>query len=274
MDKLAIISVVYNNYEVLKDFTKSLAAQKSKKFELFISDLSDDKKSIDLKGISAKIIQDKNKGFAYGVNLALRKAIESGFKYFCILNNDTIFKENFVENCIVSIKKNPNSLRGGKIYYAPGYEYHKRRYKKDSKGKVIWYAGGHMDWKHALSFHFGVDKVDKGQFDKLKEVDFITGALMFFDKAVIDKVGFFDEVYFLYFEDADYCVRAKNKKIKLYYDPSVVVWHKVSQSTGGSGSDLHVRYQSRNQLIFGLRYAPLKTKLHLLKNYLYRFLKD
>ena len=97
---------------------------------------------------------------------------------------------------------------------------------------------------------------------------------MLFDKKAFDRLGFLDEGYFLYFEDADYCVRAKNKNIKLYYDPSVVIWHKVSQSTGGSGSDLHIRYQSINQLKFGLRYAPLKTKLHLIKNYLYRFLKD
>jgi hypothetical protein len=274
MDKLAIISVVYNNYEVLKDFKKSLVSQKSKKFELFLSDLSDDKKTIDLKGVSTTIIQDKNKGFAYGVNLALKKALNNGFKYFCILNNDTILKKDFVEKCIVSIKKNPNSLGGGKIYYAAGYEYHKKRYKSESRGKVIWYAGGYIDWNHALAFHLGVDEVDTGQFDNLMEVGFITGALMFFDKGVIDKVGYLDEGYFLYFEDTDFCVRAKNKNIKLYYDPSIVVWHKVSQSTGGSGSDLHVRYQSKNQLKFGLRYAPIKTKIHLLKNYLYRFLKD
>ena len=273
MDKLAIISVVYNNYDVLKDFNKSLASQKSDKFELFISDLSDDKKVLNIKPFKSTVIQEKNKGFAFGVNLAIKKAVEKGYKYFCIVNNDTYFKSDFISDCLKSIKNNPSSIIGGKIYYAPGFEYHKR-YKKSDKGKVIWYAGGYIDWKHALSFHFGVDKVDKGQFDKLKEVDFITGALMLFDKKALDRLGFLDEGYFLYFEDADYCVRAKNKNIKLYYDPSVVIWHKVSQSTGGSGSDLHIRYQSINQLKFGLRYAPLKTKLHLIKNYLYRFLKD
>jgi len=273
MDKLAIITVVYNNYDVLKDFLKSLQKQNNKNFKLFISDLSDDKKNINPKGVKTKVLQDKNKGFAFGVNIALKAAIDKDYKYFCILNNDTYFKEDFVSRCLSSIKKNPTSIVGGKIYYARGYEYHKRRYRKKDKGNVIWFAGGYIDWKHAMSFHSGVDKVDKGQYDKFKETGFITGALMLFDQNIIDKIGFLDETYFLYFEDADFCIRAINKKIKLYYDPSVIIWHKVSQSTGGSGSNIHIRYQSKNQLKFGLRYAPLKTKLHLIKNYLYRFLK-
>ncbi|MFH1827249.1 MAG: glycosyltransferase family 2 protein [bacterium] len=274
MDKLAIITVVYNNYDVLKDFSKSLQKQENKNFELFISDLSDDKKNIDSKGVKINIFQDKNKGFAYGVNIALRAAIDKNYKYFCVINNDTSFKEDFISKCLSSIKKNPFSIIGGKIYYSGGYEYHKRRYKKINKGNMIWYAGGYIDWNHALSFHLGIDKVDIGQYDKFKITNFITGALMLFDKSVIDKIGFLDETYFLYFEDADYCVRAKNKKIPLFYDPTLMLWHKVSQSTGGSGSNIHMRYQTRNQLKFGLRYAPLKTKMHLIKNYLHRFLKE
>lgn len=273
MDQLAIISVVYNNYSVLKDFIKSLNYQENKNFKLFISDLSDTKIPLDDKEINLQVLHDKNKGFAYGVNLAIKKAIQEGFKYFCVINNDTNFKKDFVGNALTSIKRKPGSLIGGKIYYAGGYEYHKKRYSKKDKGNVIWYAGGFTDWKHAITVHKGVDEIDKGQYDTLQETQFITGALILFDIDVINKIGFLDESFFLYFEDADYCIRALNKNIKLYYDPSIVIWHKVSQSTGGSGSDIQVRYQSINQLKFGLRYAPLKTKMHLLKNFIYRFLK-
>ncbi len=273
MDKLAVISVVYNNYFVLQDFINSLKNQESKNFKLFIADLSDSKILIDEKGLKLQVLPDKNKGFAYGVNLALKKAIEEGYKYFCVINNDTNFKGNFIGNVLSSIKKNPKSIIGGKIYYASGFEYHKKRYSKKDKGNVIWYAGGYTDWKHAITIHKGVDDVDKGQYDIAQETEFITGALMLFDIDVINKIGFLDESFFLYFEDADYCIRALNKKIKLYYDPTIVIWHKVSQSTGGSGSDIQVRYQALNQLKFGLRYAPLRTKLHLIKNFIYRFLK-
>ena len=67
-----------------------------------------------------------------------------------------------------------------------------------------------------MSFHIGVDKIDKGQYDDFIETDFVTGALMLFDKTVLDTIGFIDESYFLYFEDTDFCIRAKNKKIKYF----------------------------------------------------------
>ncbi len=273
LHKLAIITVVYENYTVLKDFLKSLEQQSNKNFKLFIIDLSIHRNTISIKEIDSILIYADNKGYSHGINLGIRKAIEEDFKLFCILNNDTYFKENFVNLVLQSILKHPSSIIGGKIYYAPGYEYHKNRYRKDDLGKVIWFAGGKIDWAHALTPHIGVDEVDNGQFNKFKEVDFINGALMLFDKTVTDKVGLWNESYFLYFEDADICVRAKMSGIKLYYDPSLVIWHKNSQSTGGSGSILHQKYQRINQLKFGLKYAPIRTKLHLLKNYLFKMLQ-
>ncbi len=273
MKKIAIISVVYNNYSILKDFLNSLNNQNNKNFKLFISDLSDNKTTINIKDFESQILTDKNKGFAYGVNLAIKKAMDEGFKYFCVINNDTSFENTFIHTVFLSFNKYPGSIIGGKIYYSSGFEYHKKRYLKKHKGNVIWYAGGYTDWNHAITIHRGVDQIDKGQYDKPQETKFITGALMLFDINVINKLGYLDESYFLYFEDADYCIRALNKNIKLIYNPLLLIWHKVSQSTGGSGSDIQVRYQAINQLKFGLRYAPLRTKIHLLKNFIYRFLK-
>ena len=91
---------------------------------------------------------------------------------------------------------------------------------------------------------------------------------MCFDSEVVDKIGFWDEKYFLYYEDADYCERAKKHNIKLWYDPSIVIWHKNAQSTDGSGSVTHQKYQKKAQMRFALKYAPLRTKLHVLKNFL------
>ena len=61
MDKLCVISVVYNNYSVLKDFIDSLKNQDNKDFKLFISDLSDSKMPIDEKEINLQVLSDKNK---------------------------------------------------------------------------------------------------------------------------------------------------------------------------------------------------------------------
>ncbi|OGK09221.1 hypothetical protein A2767_06780 [Candidatus Roizmanbacteria bacterium RIFCSPHIGHO2_01_FULL_35_10] len=270
--KLALINVIYENYTVLGDFLKSLLNQTNKDFYLINIDLSIHRSAINLNKIAGETIYSENKGYAHGVNVGLKKAIKDGYEYFCILNNDIYFKKDFIQNALNSIRKHSTSIIGGKIYYAPGYEYHKDRYKKSDLGKVIWYAGGSVDWNHALTPHSGVDEIDRGQFNTFKKVEFANGALVLFDKSVINKVGFWDESYFLYFEDADFCVRAKKAGVKIYYDPAIVIWHKVSQSTGGSGSNIHQKYQRKNRLKFGLKYAPLRTKLHLIKNYVFDLL--
>jgi GT2 family glycosyltransferase len=264
---LALISTVYQNYDILQDFFAGFEKQKNKNFKIFLADLSPIKKPILNNKINLRLIEADNLGYAHGVNIGIKKAIEEGFTKFCVLNNDTFVESDFVENVSRAMDKNPSSLIGGKIYYAPGYEYHKTRYKKKDLGKVFWYAGGIMDWDNVFTNHRGVDMVDRGQFETIKNTDFITGCLICFDKSVLELVGPWNENYFLYFEDADFCERSRRKGLKLLYDPNIVLWHKVSQSTGGSGSSLHKKYQEKNRLIFGLKYAPWKTKLHLLKNY-------
>ncbi len=66
---------------------------------------------------------------------------------------------------------------------------------------------------------------------------------MAYDKKIYEKVGKWDESYFLYYEDADFCERALKKQISLIYDSTIMLWHKNAQSTGGSGSSLHQKYQ-------------------------------
>ena len=265
-DKLAIITPTINP-PVLVDFLKSVEKQRDKNFHVFIVDITGTGTTQHLNSPRITLIKEKNKGYSYSVNKGLERAVSQGFTKFCVINDDTFFEDDFVEKALSSLGRHPGSLLGGKIYYAAGYEYHKEKYNAGDKGRVIWYAGGTFDWDHVLSNHVGVDEVDSGQFESERETAFITGALMLFDKNALDRVGFWDESYFLYFEDADYCIRATNAGIKLYYDPSVVIWHKVSQSTEGSGSELHVRYQTKNRLKFGLKYAPVRTKIHLLKNF-------
>jgi len=267
LHKIAVITVVYQNYDILNDFFLSLKKQTDKDFRVFIADLSDDRKPVSSNGLPITVIGAKNRGYAHGVNTALKEAIKHGFDKFCIINSDVFVSDNFIKSVRLSLSDKPHSIIGGKIYYAPGYEYHKEKYGKDDLGKIIWYAGGSVDWANVYVKHRGVDEVDHGQYNKFETTDFITGCLIVFDKSVLDAVGYWDEKYFLYYEDADFCERAKKKEIKLYYDPSIVIWHKNAQSTEGSGSPIHKKYQKINRVRFGLKYAPLRTKLHLLKTY-------
>lgn len=264
---IGLLTVVYQNYDVLQDLLNSLSKQTDTDYHLYIADLSAKRQQIDGKNIPVTVIESENKGYAHGVNVAMEKAMSDDITSYCILNDDTYFEKDFVSHVKMSMRTHRGAIIGGKIYYAPGYEYHKDRYTKKDRGRVLWYAGGITDWNHVITRHIGVDEVDTGQFDTLTETDFITGCLMCYDREVADKIGLWSTEYFMYYEDADLCERAHRAGVKLLYDPSIVIWHKSGQSTEGSGSKLQYTFQTRNRLRFGLKYAPIRTKLHLLKNH-------
>ena len=69
-----------------------------------------------------------------------------------------------------------------------------------------------------------------------------------FPASTFERIGFFDENYFVYFEDTDYFIRMKRAGLRLLYAPTISIAHKVSLSTGGPQSDFSIRYYQRNQI--------------------------
>ncbi len=205
-----------------------------------------------------------NLGFAGGNNVGIKYALESGADYMMILNNDTIADKNLITELLKVAKKERVAAVSPKIYFHSGYEFHKDRYKKNELGKVIWYAGGKIDWKNVYGENRGVDEVDLGQFQNTSNTGFATGACMFLTAIAVKEVGMFDEKYFLYLEDVDLSVRIKKKGWKVKYAPKAIVWHKVSQSSG-IGSGLNDYFITRNRLLFGMKYASIRTKAALIK---------
>jgi GT2 family glycosyltransferase len=209
---------------------------------------------------------ERNLGFAGGHNIGIRFAKEQAADYIVILNNDTILDKNLILELVRAMDANEKiAVASPKIYFSPGTEFHKERYQKKDLGKVIWYAGGKMDWKNVIGSHVGVDEVDRGQFDRVEKTAFATGCCMIIRMSAIARSGPFDTRYFLYYEDSDLQERIKALGYVVYYVPQGVLWHRNAASSGGSGSPLQDYYISRNRLLFGYLYAPIRTKLALLK---------
>jgi len=213
-----------------------------------------------------KLIENgENLGYAEGNNTGVRAALGRGADYVLVMNNDIVPREDLVVKLVkVAEKGGEVGLVSPKIYFAKGYEFHKKRYKRADLGKVIWYAGGRIDWKNVAGVHIGVDEVDRGQFDKLKRVDFASGSCVLVRREVWEEVGLFDGRYFMYFEDVDLAVRAKKRGWEAVYAPVTCVWHKVSSSSA-IGSNLNDYFISRNRMIFGMRYAPWRAKTALIR---------
>ena len=205
-----------------------------------------------------------NLGFTGGHNFVFENVRNEVFDYFLLLNNDSLGEREFLRQMTSAMDDKKVGAVVPKIYFTKGREFHGHRYNEKEKGKVIWYAGGYMDWDNVMSIHKGVDEVDRGQYDESDEIEFATGACLLLRKQMIDKIGLFDRRYFLYYEDADLSAKIIHNKYKIMYAPRAIVWHNNAGSSG-SGSELHDYYLTRNRLIFGVKYAPLKTKSALIR---------
>lgn len=217
--------------------------------------------------LEIEIIKNKEaRGFSGGHNVAFQYALKKGADYVMVLNNDTIVDKDLAKELIRTAREDRN--RGAivpKIYFAKGHEFHKERYDEKDLGKVIWYAGGRMDWDNINGFHIGVDEVDRGQFDNAGKTRLLTGCCVLLPREVIERTGGFDERFFLYYEDADLNERIKRLGYTIWYEPKAVLWHLNAASTGGSGSVQQDYFISRNRLLFGMRYARFRTKIALIR---------
>ena len=215
----------------------------------------------------------RNLGYAGGNNFGIKKALNEGADFIFLLNNDTTLDKN----CLIQLVKvatliDQSGILGPRIYFAPGYEFHQDRYSPLQRGKVIWYAGGKIDWKNVLAAHRGVDQVNKGRFNKVQETDFVTGCAIFIKKEVFEKIGLLNSDYFLYLEDNDLCQRARRAGFRVLYVPEAIVWHANAGSSEVGGT-LHDYYFTRNRMLFGMKYAPLRAKIALIKESL-RLLRE
>ena len=128
-----------------------------------------------------------------------------------------------------------------------------------------------MDWANIYGSHIGVDQVDNGQYDEINDrVDFLTGCCLLVKRQVFDQIGLLDEKFFMYLEDADFCQRAQKAGFKIAYIPQSKIWH-LNAGSSKSGGELHDYFISRNRLLFGFRYAKLKTKFALVKESLIKY---
>jgi hypothetical protein len=276
MYKIGVVIIHYGDYEDTLKALQSCNISKSKKKFQLIPIIIQNQPNKQLIYHAWKISKDiiipeykQNYGFSEGNNIGIKIALKKKCSAVILLNNDAYFTENNLEKLLNYFIPSLDSLISPKIYFAPGYEYH-NKYKKHEIGKVIWYAGGKIDWDNIYPYHRGVDEVDYNQYDEINETDFVTGCCMIIRKNLIDKIGFFDNKYFLYFEDVDFSIRAKKNGFKVKYIPNSYLYHKNAQSSGLPGSNLHLYYQTRNRLYFGFKYSNLNTK----KSLFFQSIKD
>jgi GT2 family glycosyltransferase len=176
----------------------------------------------------------ENLGFAGGNNLGLK--IAKGDYYF-LLNNDTLLYPDFLEPIVTFMISHPDvGMASPKILY-PDKE-------------TIQFGGAiGISPFTGRGKCLGIYEKDAGQYDKCYETDLGHGAALIVSRKAVELAGLMPEVYFLYYEEHDWCEIVKRKGFKMYFIGTSKVIHKESVTTGPE-SPLKVYYMTRNRLIF------------------------
>ena len=252
--KVGIVIVNYNGLMVLNDCITSLEKIDYSNYQIVVvdNDSKDDSISL-LKKFhpQVEVIENKeNLGVAEGNNIGIKYALKKKAAYILLLNPDTEVKKNFLTKLVKTAKKNKKALICPKIYYF-------------SQPKILWYAGGYMNWFSGTSFHTGQDKKDVGQYQETKKVDYSSTCCLLIPAYAFGEIGMMDKKYFVYFDDTDFCARANKKDFSIIYYPKAVIWHKVGSLTGGETSPIAIYYGTRNKLYF------MKKNASFLRFYLF-----
>lgn len=273
MSRVGIVTVTYNSASVLADFLDSVWKQTHKDFFLYVIDSgSTDNTADKLAQISdpraRTVATGMNIGFAAGSNLGIKMALEQGCDAIMLLNNDTVFGPELFQDLLAGLDTYQCDMTTPKMLY----------FDPPSK---IWAAGGHLNkWLGYRNHHDGAGQPDDGRFDRPRRVTFTPFCCILMRRSVIETVGYLDEKYFVYTEDADYCFRAMNEGLSLWYLPEAKLWHKVSSLTGGGGTPFLIRYCTRNRAYFlykhfSASYARFWNMLYWIYQYArYRLGKD
>ena len=229
---LSIIIVNYNTANILRQCLKSLEqeSKRAKEQEIIVVDNGSTDNSVKmindqwLMGNVKLIENQRNLGFAKAVNQGIKK---SQGEFILLLNSDIVVKPKAIEKMIEFAQKhsivgvvggrllNPKGSIQGSCYHLPTLS----RIIKE-----FWFG----------QKNFSVTQKYAPLGNKPIEVEAIVGAVFLIPRKVIEKVGFFDERFFMYFEDLDYCRRVRNASFKIYYLPQAEFIHKH----GASGKEI------------------------------------
>ena len=225
------VSAIILNWNGLEDTTECLQSLEKityPNYEVIVVDNGSEGNDVQVLaakfGDNIQIIQnDENLGCAKGFNTGIRYVMaNSQADYILIMNNDVVVAPDFLDELVrVAESDDKIGMVGPKIYY---YDYEGRK-------DVIWFAGGEIRWWSAnINRSIGGNDDDLPKYQAVRNVDWLTGAVMMFKSSLIEKIGLWNPSYSFGCVDTDYCLRARKHDFRIVYVPTAKVWHKVGVS--------------------------------------------
>jgi len=184
---------------------------------------------------------DRNLGFSKGYNWGIQYALDNGADHVLIINNDATLAGDALARLLEHAEPDVGAL-APLIYYA-------------DKPRIIWSLGGRTHPCTLEKSNPYVGQRDPGNLPTIIEQDFLTGCILLLPRATLQKVGLFDEGYWLYYEDMDFSRRVRLAKLRLLTVTKAHAWHKVATSSGGHDSPFERYWMARSSVRFFRTYG-------------------
>jgi len=240
---IALIVLTWNQRELTLDCLDSLAAldYPAERLEIIVVDngsTDGTAQAVRARYPGVTVLETgENLGFAGGNNVGLRHALQGDAEYVMLLNNDTVVDPAMLR-LLISVAESDDGagIVTPKIYY----------YDVPDQ---IWCAGASIDWETGATRRLKADIFDDRQDELSREVDFASGCAICVKREVIAQIGLLDPRFFIYYEETDWCLRARSAGWRVLYAPRARLWHKVS-SAMGEASPATDYYMTRNVFLF------------------------
>ncbi len=238
--KLFTIILNFNRKDDLNETILSFKSQNYRNNKIVVVDNGSEEDIIDFLSNSYPDIQiiknHENLGWAGGNNIGIDFAFKNGADFILLANNDLYFDNPIILDELIATLESEQEI--GLI--GPVQNYYSNKGLKYTDG---WNFSG----KNGKIYNYkrsGIINV----LDNVKIVDSVSGAFMLFKKSIVDRIGYIDENFFLYVEDADYALRVWSSGLKCAIRTDLTIYHKVSATAGDSPLKLY--YKTRNLLYF------------------------
>jgi len=244
---VAVVLVNWNNEEDTAECLASLAEQTYDDFCVIVVDNGSKQESLDYLTERFEwpvyVRNEDNRGATGGYNSGICESLDRNADYVLLLNNDTAVERSFLADLVDCLDDLPDD--------AGVFEPAIHTYETGE----LWAAGADVNPNTGATSH----RIEDRPYDEAERVDYAVAAAVLIDAEVFRDVGLFDTDFFIYYDEPEFCARARNAGWSVWYVPVSGVRHK--EGIEYTHAAFHDYYYTRNRWLFVRKTQPLQRRL-------------
>ncbi|GAC1438835.1 MAG: glycosyltransferase family 2 protein [Solirubrobacteraceae bacterium] len=247
MARVCAVVLSYDGRELLEQMLPSLLAQRgAPPFRVLVIDNGSRDGTDRLHWPGVELLRlERNIGVAAALNRGVAAA--AGSEFVALLNNDVELEPDWLARLVATLERHPEAASAtGKTLSFDA------RDTFDAAGDILMWSGA--------ASHRGLGERDTGQYDEPAAVFGPCAGIALFRRSAFERIGGFDEDFFAYQEDTDWCLRAQLAGLGARYEPGAIAYH-MGGATTSRDPRRYGLLQRRNQILVPLKNYPLEALL-------------